>query len=44
MDYIAIGLIVGCVVDVVAVVYELGVFVDAISGDVFILVYNFGCR
>jgi hypothetical protein len=39
-----IGLIVGCFVDVVAVVYQLGVVGGAILGDVFILVYNFGCR
>jgi hypothetical protein len=39
-----IGLLVGCFVDVVAVVYYLGVVVDIIWGDVFILVYNFRCR
>jgi hypothetical protein len=36
-NIIVIGLIVGCFVDVVAVV-------GAILGDVFILVYNFRCR
>jgi hypothetical protein len=37
-------LIAGRFVDVLAVVYYLGVVVDAILGDVFILAYNFGCR
>jgi hypothetical protein len=39
-----IGLIFGCFVDVAAVVYGLGVVGDAILGEGFILVYNFGCR
>jgi hypothetical protein len=39
-----IGFIAGCFVDVVAVVYQVGVVVDTILGDISILVYNFGCR